>query len=95
MAVKKEYTLSTTEAPIEVETPAVDVPVEAVRPTLKDAFYVLCTALEDTFEDNLADQLHANEIQRWMDDGGTNAPIAWKHAALLLERALGHDLFTR
>ena len=74
---------------------------DAHAPTLQDAFYVLCHALEVHLEDDMPRWAHAQEIQGWMADSGGDAnglgqqALAWTHAIELLEGILGRPLLHR
>ena len=67
---------------------------------LTTVFYALCVALHDALEaeDNLPAALHADDIQGWMTDAGTDVAghaqqiTAWRHAVGLLEQVLGERL---
>ena len=73
---------------------------EAVgAPTLRDAFFTLCAALEaHLIEDNLTTYQHCREVQAWMVNAGEDASgkaqavLAWRHAVMLLEEVLGQKL---
>ena len=59
-------------------------------PTLHDAFFLLCAAMETHLEDNQPSYLKCREIQAWYVNG--NHAISWQHAAKLLEEILGVPL---
>ena len=68
-------------------------------PTLRDAFFTLCAALEaHLIEDNLTTYQHCREVQAWMVNAGEDASgkaqavLAWRHAVMLLEEVLGQKL---
>ncbi len=72
--------------------PAMPAPVAPAPPTLDAAFMVLCQALALALAEDIPGQAHADEIQGWYANGGSNIVVAWQHAVMLLERVLGAKL---
>ena len=86
---------------IAVPPPEADAPVaepERDLPSLRDAFFVLCQALEGALLEDIPACTHAQEIQAWMTNAGEDAngkaqaAQAWTHAVMLLEQVLGQSI---
>ena len=67
-------------------------PVSRTVATLDAAFMLLCEAMVVALDanDDLPGVMHAEEIMGWYQNG--NTAIAWQHAVLLLETAIGVPL---
>ncbi len=88
------------DTPADVPT-ADETPLEA--PSLADAFFTLCHALEPCLAEDLPALAHCQEIQVWMVNamtdpsaaGKAQVALAWQHGIALLEQAVGVPLLTR
>ena len=85
---RKDVAESIPEIVAETSAEMVDTVIEP--PTLHDAFYVLCTAMETHLEDNQPAYMLCREIQAWYMNG--NHQVAYQRAIQLLEGILGVPL---
>ena len=89
------------DASAEADLAAMPPPETDAPPTLREAFTVLCRALEPHLQDDMPRWMHCQTIQGWLQDAGEDASgqaqeaLAWTHAVALLEGVLGRPLLQR